>query len=233
MNMTKFIETENFLLMNELIEKLIELNSNPERMGLAYGNFGLGKTFSLEKLTDRYDAVLLRARETWSVTTALQALGEAIGVTYVSRANDMFNRIVEELIKEPRVIIVDEADKLLGDRFRVLEAFRDIHDIANVAFLFVGMESFDNRLKNHRHFHSRVVAKVNFKETPLEDIKKFCELSDLKIESDLVEYFAKKYPNLRQIKVLILRIESFWSMNDIGEINLKNFKISGVEYATK
>jgi len=201
MNMTKFIETENFMGMNEAISKLIASHGNPERMGLAYGNFGLGKTFSLEKLTDRYDAVLLRARETWSVTTALQALGEAIGIIYTNRANDMLNRIVEELIKEPRVIIIDEADKLLGDRFRVLEAFRDIHDMGNVAFLLVGMESFNNRLKNHRHFHSRIIDFTHFKEISIEDMEKICKLSDLKIESDLVEYFVKRYPNIRQVKI--------------------------------
>jgi DNA transposition AAA+ family ATPase len=234
MNMIEFVETENFKAMNELAEKLTEIPKGANaKIGLAYGNFGLGKTFSLERIVYKHKAVLLRARETWSVSTAYGALCDALGLIRVRSSDNMFKLIQTSLLSEPKMIIIDEADKLFGDKFAVLEAFRDIHDEAFTPFLFVGMANFENRLKLREHYHSRVAETVVFKNIPLDDIKKFCELSDVKIENDLVEYFAEKYPNLRKIQVLILRIESFCEQNDMESIDLRGFKMSGVEYGAK
>jgi len=50
------------------------------------------------------------------------------------------------------------------------------------------------------------------------------------ITPDLISYFTEKYPNLRQIKVMLLRLENFCAINGYEEVNLKLFKESGAEH---
>jgi len=70
---------------------------------------------------------------------------------------------------------------------------------------------------------------VKFEPLCFEDVCSFCELSDVKIEDDLVEYLHKRYANLRQIKVLLTRLESWCEINGILSCDLKSFKLSEVE----
>ncbi len=230
----KFIETENYITMHDLLTRLVELDGNAERMGLAYGAFGLGKTFSLERLSSEFDAILLRTDQTWTVASVLRILCEEMAIDSRGKSSDLMERIVWHMMQEPRVIIIDEIDTLLPARkFEVLELFRDIHDKVHNVLLLVGMESCEARIKNHPHFDSRIIGKVKFKAIGREDIAKFCDQCDVKIEDDLVDHFHKKYPNLRRIKVFLLRIESWTEMNEVESIGLKLFKQSGVEHAEK
>ncbi len=228
----KFIETQNYIRLSEAIARLKELPVTADRMGLAYGNFGLGKTMSLERVTFKEGALLIRADQTWSVNSTLKKLCFELGLDTIGRASVLMERVKEALLLEPRIIIIDEIDTLLrGDKFSVFELFRDIHDETRNIIFFVGMEESLAKIKKHRHYHSRLTELVKFEPIGLEDIKKFCELSEVKIKDDLLGYFAKRYKNLRQIKVFILRLEAWADLNDIDEIGLAEFKASGAEHA--
>jgi len=230
----KFIETENYITMHELLTRLVELNENAERIGLAYGPYGLGKTFSLERLASEFNAILLRTDQTWTVASVLRILCEEMAIDSRGKSSDLMERIVWHMLQEPRVIIIDEIDTLLPARkFEVLELFRDIHDKVHNVLLLVGMESCEARIKLHPHFDSRIIGKVKFKPIGREDIEKFCLQCDVKIEGCLIDHFHKKYPNLRRIKVFLLRIENWVEMNEVESMDLKLFKQSGVEHAEK
>ena len=230
----KFIETENYITMHELLSRLVELEGNAERIGLAYGSYGLGKSFGLERLCIEFDAVLLRTDQTWTVASVLRLLCEELAIDSRGQSSDLMERVVWHLLREPRIVIIDEIDTLLpAKKFEVLELFRDIHDRAHNVLMLVGMESCEARIKNHPHFDSRIIGKVKFKPIGEEDISKFCEQCDIKIEKDLVTYFTKRYPNLRRIKVFLLRIESWAEMNGVASMGLKLFKQTGVEHAEK
>ncbi len=221
-------------MMHEMMSRLGELEGNAERMGLAYGHFGLGKSFSLERIAREFDAILLRTDQTWTVSSVLKILAEELAIDVRGRSADIMSRIVFQMNRYQRPIIIDEIDTLLpAKKFEILELFRDIHDQTKNIFVMVGMESCDGRLKVHKHFYSRIVSKVKFKKIPKSDIEKFCAQSDVKIEDDLVEYFLQQYPNLRQIKVLLLRIESWCELNGVNSMSLKLFKQSGVEHAER
>ena len=92
------------------------------------------------------------------------------------------------------------------------------------------MEESNAKFKKHRHYYSRIVELVEFKPIVKEDIKKFCELSDVKIEDDLINFFYTKYPNLRNIRVLLIRLEKYCELNGYESVDLKIFRESGVEH---
>ncbi|MCX6076405.1 MAG: ATP-binding protein [Campylobacterales bacterium] len=230
----EFITTVNYSTIYEAVQSLKSLPRTAPKMGLGFGHFGLGKTFSLETIAALENAILLRAAQTWTKSSVLTDLCEELGVDTNGHGPIKYKRVIEALVSEPRVIIVDEIDALLrSSKFEVLEMFRDFHDETGVVIFFVGMEESNRKLKKHKHFYSRIVEFVEFQSIHKADIEKFCSLSDVLIKPDLVDYFYRKFPNLRQVKVLLIRLEKYCALNDIEEVDLKTFKMSGAEYGDK
>jgi len=227
----EFIETENY---SKLVEAFANLNLLPvtaPRIGLGFGNFGLGKTFSLERIAAKENAILLRASQTWSKSSLLVKLCNELGLDTKGHSSQMYERVLESFIIEPRIIIIDEVDALLkAEKMPVLELMRDLHDETQIILFFVGMEEANAKFKRHRHYYSRIVELIQFESIGISDIEKFCVLSEVKIEPDLVRFFVKRYPNLRQIKVMILRLENYCDINAIESVDLKTFRASGVEH---
>ncbi len=225
-----FVKTRNYIKLKEAMSRLKALPLSTDRMGLAYGSFGLGKTISLERIVADEGAMLLRCDQTWSVSSVLKRICSELNVDIAGRSSTLFNRVIDTMLIEPRVIIVDEIDTLLRTgKNEVFELFRDIHDETKNIIFFVGMEDSLAKIKRHRHYFSRLTEIVKFEPIGIEDIRAFCELSEVKIEEDLVEYFAKRYANLREIRVFIIRLEEWANLNDIESVGLSEFKASGVE----
>ncbi|WP_157353038.1 AAA family ATPase [Aliarcobacter butzleri] len=227
----EFLHTQNYIKLEEAFQGLKELPMSAPKMGLGYGNYGLGKTISLEKITAKEDALLFRAVQTWTKTSVLREICTELNLDTQGQASYLYKRVIESLINEPRILIVDEVDAILkSTKNEVLELFRDIHDETGIIVFFIGMEESNAKFKKHRHYYSRIVALVEFKPIIKEDIKKFCELSDVKIEDDLIDFFYAKYPNLRNIRVLLIRLEKYSELNGYESVDLKIFRESGVEH---
>lgn len=226
-----FVETSNYSTLLESFARLESLPVSAPRIGLGYGSFGLGKTFSLERIAAKKNAVLLRAVQTWSKRQLLEKLSFELGLDISGGSGRMYERVVEELRRERRTIIIDEIDALLrGEKVGTLELLRDLHDETSIVLYFIGMEEANAKLKRHRHYYSRIVELVEFKSISEADVAKFCELCDVEVEADVVAYLAKKYPNLRQIKVLLLRLEKECMVNDIESVDMATYKELGVEH---
>lgn len=220
-----FIKTQNYNTFSEAVSNLLLLPPTAPRIGLGYGAFGLGKTMSLSRIAAEHRALLFRAGQTWTKSSFLGDLCDSLGLDRQGVSSTLYNRILNEFRNDSRMIIIDEVDTLLrSSHYEVLETIRDLHDEAHVVILFVGMEEANAKFKRHKHYYSRIVELVKFIPTTFSDIKQFCELSTVSIEDDLVKYFSGKYGNLRQVKVLILRLESASKANDIVTCNLKLFK---------
>lgn len=216
-----FIKTRNYNKLSEAMSRLQLLPKKTDKMGIAYGNPGLGKTVGLEELASEHNAIIIRANETWTVSSFLKELAYELGLDESGRSSALFKRITGALSSEPRIIIIDEIDKLLERNNRVFELLRDIHDTSKNIIFFIGMESSLAKIKRHRHYFSRLTEIVKLDPISKEDITKLCTLCEVKIEADLIEYFSVKYPNLRDIIALLRRIEAEADKNDIESFNLQ------------
>ena len=88
-----YIQTRNFIRLKEAFVDLKELPASAPKMGLGYGNYGLGKTMSLNKIADSEDALLFRAVQTWTKTSVLRELCLELGVDASGQASAMFIRV--------------------------------------------------------------------------------------------------------------------------------------------
>jgi len=239
MSKREFVKTKNYTAMFELLSTLVDMEGNLERIGLGYGNPGVGKTTALEKLAKEFDGVLVRVNASWTPTSSMTAVADALGVHTKGSTSEVVRRIVDSLIEYPRPLIVDEIDRALSaDKIGILENLRDIHDQAQVPLLLVGMGQCDARLQRHKHFYSRIVKKTYFTDTPHDDIDKFinlCGLGDgatfkpIIIKEDLRVYLRGKFKSIREIKVILKLLELWCEVNDVYEITLKTYRDSAIE----
>lgn len=230
---TGFIETANFKKVSEVIDTLKNTEKeifDSAKIALMYGNFGIGKTWSIEKIAanEPKNIIFLRVEEVWNKTFLIKKIGVELGVDS-GKVTDTSEQIKERLRLEDRIIIVDEVDKLLiPEKYHLLELFRDLTDQTSCILIFIGMNSSAVKWAKYEHYFSRV-RKYKLEKMTLEDIKAFCELAEVKIEDDLVVHFDKKYGNLRQIKRKIEALEELCLLKDIESVNLRTYKDLGVE----
>ncbi len=230
----KFIPTSNYIKLLSAIEALEALPHGAPKMGLGYGFYGLGKSMSLEKIAFQKNAILMRAGIVKSATTVLEYLCEECRVETGGGAARMYKRLIPALIKDPRIILLDEVDKFLGEpgiahNFRLLDLFRDIHDESGCIVYFVGMEQALAKFRKYPHFYSRVVEITNFLPNSAADINALCDLCEVRVEEDLREYFLREYANLREIFVLLDVAERRAEINGIESLSLESFKKIGIE----
>jgi DNA transposition AAA+ family ATPase len=211
----EFLHTQNYIKLHEAFQGLKDLPASAPKMGLGYGNYGLGKTMSLEKITVQEDALLFRAVQTWTKSSLLREICMELNLDAQGQASYLYRRVVESLINEPRIIIIDEVDAILkSTKNEVLELLRDIHDETGVIVFFIGMEEANAKFKKHRHYYSRIVELVEIKD-------------------DLINHFLTKYPNLRNIRVLLIRLEKYCELNGYESADLKIFNQSGVDHGSR
>jgi len=230
----EFLQTKNYIKLYEAVQALKDLPASAPKMGLGYGSYGLGKTISLERITVQEDALLFRAIQTWSKTSVLKQICEELHIESSGTSSTLYQRIKKSLLNEPRIIIVDEVDNILKSvKSEVLELFRDIHDETGVIVFFIGMEEARAKFKKHRHYESRIVEFIEFKNICKEDIENFCALSEVKIEPDLINYFTHHHPNLRNIRVFLIRLEKVCKLNGFASADLEIFHTSGVNHVAR
>lgn len=226
----KLIETENYTKLFEAMQRLIKTPIRAPKIGLGYGQFGVGKTIALQKIASLENAALLRANPTWSVGGMLQDILDELGLPSESNNSYRLRAIVKELSVRPRILIIDEIDYLLArNKENTLEVLRTIHDESGIVLLLIGMQDSVKKIKKYGHLYSRISSFVKFQPANRTDIEKFCELSSVKIEDDLIDYLHTSFPNIRRIIVLLGRLENDCLANDITSADLRVYRESEVE----
>lgn len=121
-------------------------------MGLIYGETGLGKSQAAIWWAVNNDAILVSAKQTMSARWLLEDIVKEMGETPYYKTSELFEQIKIELIKNPRLIIVDEINYLATDKCAI-EILRDIHDETHNPILLIGMGLADKKLKRYKHLY--------------------------------------------------------------------------------
>lgn len=151
----------------------------------------------------------------------LEHITKAIGGTTFFRSSDLLDQIEKSLIRNPRVLIVDEIDYLVSNECAV-EILRDIHDRTQVPVILVGMSRSNQHLKRFEHLYDRFSEVMHFSPFNLGDINDIVEeLSEVKFTLQVVGRIYKDKNGLRQIVKLINNAELLVKDNDLAEIGLK------------
>ena len=221
----KFVKTKNVRAFVALAEKLKNAPSNVPKIGLVYGEPGLGKTNTILWWSLKQDAVLVTAANGMSRIWFLKTLVTELGEEPKKRAYELFEQAVTKLIEHPQILIVDEVDYLV-DSTRAIETVRDLHDRTGIPVLLVGMGAADKKLKRYKHLYDRLLGIYKFVPFDLEDVKKIVTtLCDVPVDDDVIEIIAKNANRLRQIVIYILKIEELAQTNGYKRITKQDLEL--------
>ena len=213
-----FVKTTNVKNFIGLVENLINKPKNIPKMGLIYGEPGLGKSQTALWLACKYDGVYLRASNLMTGRWLLEEMVKELDEIPRFLSSDNFNIVVKKLKKNPQVIFIDEIDYLMNN-YKSIETLRDIHDETSCPIIFIGMGLAHRKLERYTHLYDRFSEVLKFETFGVNDLSQiFNQLSEVTFTPDAIEYIHSKFNRFRQIVQLINQIETFAKDNNLTEI---------------
>ena len=217
MNKT-FIKTQNVKNFIGLVENLINKPKNIPKMGLVYGEPGLGKSQTALWLACKYDGIYLRASNLMTGRWLLEEIVKELDEIPKFLTSDNFNIVVKKLKQNPQVIFIDEIDYLMNN-YKTIETLRDIHDETGCQIIFIGMGLAHRKLERYKHLYDRFSEILKFETFGVNDLSQIInQLSEVPFTPDSIEYIHLKYNRFRQIVQLINQMETFSKDNNLAEI---------------
>ena len=216
-----FVKTKNVKGFINLIYNLKNKPDNISKIGLVYGNAGLGKTKTAIYLSIQFDTIYVRATNKMTTKWFLEELAKELDEIPRFYTADIFRQCVNALKTNLKMIIVDEIDYLLAD-FRTIETLRDLHDETGVPIILVGMQLSKHKLKKHNHLFDRISEIYNFTEFEYSDIKQITEeFSEVDITKEAAHIIHNKAKSFRKIAEMIDMFEKVGQANGLTQIDEK------------
>ena len=216
-----FIRRNNVKNFIGLVENLVNKPKNIPKMGLVYGEPGLGKTQTALWLACKYDGIYLRASNLMTGRWLLDGLIKEMDELPRYLTSDNFNLVVKKLKANLKVIFIDEIDYLMNN-FKTVEILRDLHDETDCPIIMIGMGLAHRKLERYKHLYDRFSEILKFETFGVSDISQIInELSQVPISADAIEYIHQKHNRFRQIVLLINKLETIARENNLTEINME------------
>ena len=213
-----FVKTTNVKNFIGLVENLINKPKNIPKMGLVYGEPGLGKSQTALWLACKYDGIYLRASNLMTGRWLLEDMVKELDEIPRFLTSDNFNIVVKQLKQNPQVIFVDEIDYLMNN-YKTIVTLRDIHYETGCPIIFIGMGLAHRKLERYKHLYDRFSEILKFETFGVNDLSQIInQLSEVTFTSDAIEYIHLKYNRFRQIIQLINQIEIIAKDNSFTEI---------------
>ena len=213
-----FVKTTNVKNFIGLVENLINKPKNIPKMGLVYGEPGLGKSQAALWLACKYDAIYLRATNLMTGRWLLEELVKELDEIPRFLTSDNFNLVVKKLKQKPQIIFIDEIDYLINN-YKTIETLRDIHDETGCPIIFIGMGLAHRKLERYKHLYDRFSEILKFETFGVNDLSQIIgQLSEITFTPDAIEYIHSKFNRFRQIVQLINQMETFAKDNNLAEI---------------
>ncbi|MEL7170499.1 MAG: ATP-binding protein [Bacteroidota bacterium] len=239
------VHTSNVLRLMNAIGRLMDDTRADERMGLLHGRPGEGKTTSISYAVTQLRGVYLRASVAWTVTSMFQAICRELMLDTSRQRAPMLEAITESLAADPRPVFIDEADYLVRSgrsSTDMLDALRDIYDLAQVPVILVGMEDIVHKLKpigatrggratiiksgNFARFQRRITEVIEFKGITESDAHKVAlELCEVEVEDTLLRaLFQQADGNIDRLVNSLDGLERFARTNDLDVVTLSHWE---------
>jgi DNA transposition AAA+ family ATPase len=167
-----FYEGKNYARLAAAIGEGLGRTAGLPALILVDGRAGLGKTEAAQHYAGHHDdCVYLRALENHTPRWLLKDLAHELKIDDSGRVSTIFKAILTELRRQPRAIIIDEADHL-ARKLNLLETIRDIYDLAAVPVVLVGMDKVGAKLRRFPQFASRIGCAIEFQPLSPEEIER-------------------------------------------------------------
>lgn len=193
-------------------------------MGLVYGYTGAGKTTAVTWLMNKTSGVYVRAISSWTPASMLARVMQELGAEPLHRRAAMSDFITARLIEKQRPLFVDEADYLLRD-VNMLDSLRDIHDLAGVPVILIGMSGIERRLVHRPQLARRISHWVEFLPSDQADARTLTDaVCEVQIDDDLLARLHREAKgSIGLMSVGLSRIEALGKANGWKSITAEHW----------
>jgi len=156
----EFIETANTRKFNEICEELSDSSSliGPS-LAMVTGPAGRGKTEAARHFAVHSSAIYIPPLNTRTPPMLLREIAFELASVRPSRSEHCLNIIGEEMAKDRRLVIIDEADLL---EMKILEMLRNLNERYACPILLIGEVEFKGRIASRRRLASRIRRRLEF-----------------------------------------------------------------------
>ena len=220
-----FVVTKSIKKFQDGIDHINHKLKGIERMLLAVGEPGLGKSEAAIRYCALNGAVLIRTLEMMTGSWALRTIISELGGSPYYRSDKNFELLKQLLANKPRTIIFDEVDRFTR-KPEILELLRDIHDIFRCPMVFIGEEMADKKLMNNRRLYRRFVEIVRFEKLDVDGVKQFLsEMSEVKWADDAVDHVTHESGGkISELITAIHHAENWARRNGVKNISKRDLR---------
>lgn len=217
-----FVLTKSVMKFHDGISSINHKLRGVERMMLATGEPGLGKTEAAIHYAAQNGAVMIRTLQLMTGPWLLREVVKELGAAPERRIADVFDQIIDLQKIKPKTIIFDEIDRFM-EKTEILETIRDIHDVCFCPTVFIGEEMADKKLMRYRRLYRRFVEVIRFEKLDREGVDQFVKkLSDVKFDNEAIDKTAiESNGKISEIITLIHRAEAISRTNPDKSIGVK------------
>lgn len=220
-----FVLTKSVKRFQDGIDHINHKLKGVERMLLATGEPGLGKTEAAIHYCAMNGAVMIRTLEMMTGSWTLRTIVSELGGSPYYRSDKNFELIKQLLASKPRTIIFDEVDRFTR-KPEILETLRDVHDVCHCPMVFIGEEMADKKLMNNRRLYRRFVEIVRFEKLDTEDVQHFLsEVGEIKFSDCAVEKITHdSNGKISEIITVVYRAENWARRNSAKTVTAKDLR---------
>lgn len=155
-----FLPTDNVEMFNDICSELEGPQSliGPS-MAIVTGPAGRGKSESSKKYAVNGSSIYIAPMITTGPLSMLQKIAFELSKNRPGRKDGCIDLIYEEMKKERRLIIIDEADLL---DMKVLELLRNLNELCSVPILLIGENELKRKIDSRSRLRSRVRRRMEF-----------------------------------------------------------------------
>lgn len=181
----EFISTRNVTQFNDICVELEDVQSliGPS-LAMVTGPAGRGKTEAAKHYVAQNSAIYVPPLNIRTPVMLLKTITFDLCKVKPGRSEKCLEMIGDEMGKERRLIIVDEADLLA---MNVLEMLRNLNELHACPVILIGEEDLKGKIASRRRLASRIRRRVEFSPLTQPDVVLFFKKAlDLKLSPEVV-----------------------------------------------
>jgi DNA transposition AAA+ family ATPase len=216
---TRIVPISNIARLSSASEALLNRAEGSPGMGLIHGPTGYGKTTGITWLITKNHGVYVRARAVETPRSLLNAIAKELDLAARPTNVDTVEAIVERLASTGRPLFLDEADYVIDSK-KMIETLRDLHDLATVPVVLIGMAGIQRRIQAREQLSGRIAQWVEFLPCTQEDVQMLsAALCEVKVDNDLLlQLHQATRGSVRLVSIGLAQIEAHAKSRSLGKI---------------